>query len=148
MATKSQPFRLTGRLLDATLIEQLDQMIQELYEGAGGGGGSVIVGEDMTKTDDTNVTLTFVGTPLGSLLNAVRLVLGWTGLLSTARGGLGSDGSAVTNGQIPIGRTSDHTYQPATLTAGAGISITNGASAITIAAPPANFEAYISLRVL
>lgn len=42
---------------------------------------------DLTKTDDTNVTLTLGGTPTGSLLEAVSLTLGWTGSLATTRGG-------------------------------------------------------------
>jgi len=43
----------------------------------------------LTKTDDTNVTLTLGGTPATSLLQAVSLTLGWTGQLSTSRGGTG-----------------------------------------------------------
>jgi hypothetical protein len=43
----------------------------------------------LTKTDDTNVTLTLGGTPATSLLKAVSLTLGWTGTLAVARGGLG-----------------------------------------------------------
>jgi hypothetical protein len=43
----------------------------------------------LTKTDDTNVTLTLGGTPTTSLLQAVSLTLGWTGTLSTGRGGTG-----------------------------------------------------------
>ena len=39
-----------------------------------------------------------------------------------------------TNGQLLIGRTSDHRFLPATLTAGTNITITNAASSITIAA--------------
>ena len=41
----------------------------------------------LTKTDDTNVTLTLAGTPATSLLHAVSLTLGWTGQLSLSRGG-------------------------------------------------------------
>lgn len=44
---------------------------------------------DLTKTDDTNVTLTLGGTPLKSLLNSTSLTLGWTGTLSVSRGGIG-----------------------------------------------------------
>lgn len=43
----------------------------------------------MTKTDDTNVTLTLGGTPNTSLLQAVSLTLGWTGQLGVTRGGTG-----------------------------------------------------------
>jgi hypothetical protein len=46
---------------------------------------------DLTKTDDTNVTLTLGGTPTDSLLNAVSLTLGWTGQLALTRGGTGAN---------------------------------------------------------
>jgi hypothetical protein len=39
----------------------------------------------LTKTDDTNVTLTLGGSPTDALLNAVSLTLGWTGTLADAR---------------------------------------------------------------
>ena len=50
----------------------------------------------------------------------------------------------VTDGQIPIGRTSDSKLIPALLTAGGGITITNGPSAVTIASTlsGAHIEAY------
>ena len=43
----------------------------------------------LTKTDDTNVTLTLGGAPTTALLDATSLTLGWTGQLSVARGGTG-----------------------------------------------------------
>ncbi len=51
---------------------------------------------DLTKTNDTNVTLTLGGTPTGSLLKSTSLTLGWTGTLSPTRGGTGTDTSAST----------------------------------------------------
>ncbi|HET6887846.1 MAG TPA: hypothetical protein VFH87_07970, partial [Candidatus Udaeobacter sp.] len=45
---------------------------------------------DLTKTDDTNVTLALGGTPTNALVKAVSLTLGWTGTLAVARGGTGS----------------------------------------------------------
>lgn len=44
-------------------------------------------GNALTKTDDTNVTLTLGGGHATALLNAASLTLGWTGQLSVARGG-------------------------------------------------------------
>ena len=41
----------------------------------------------LTKTDDTNVTLTLGGSASTALLNAASLTLGWTGQLSLGRGG-------------------------------------------------------------
>ena len=49
--------------------------------------GQIPTGAALTKTDDTNVTLTLGGSPLTALVNAASLTLGWTGLLSKARGG-------------------------------------------------------------
>lgn len=39
----------------------------------------------LTKTDDTNVTLTLGGTPSTALLQSVQLILGWTGTLADGR---------------------------------------------------------------
>lgn len=55
-----------------------------------------ITGAALTKTDDTNVTLTLGGSPTTALLNAASLTLGWTGLLSSARGGTGVNNGANT----------------------------------------------------
>lgn len=48
---------------------------------------SITGGAALTKTDDTNVTLTLGGTPTTALLVAASLTLGWTGLLAASRGG-------------------------------------------------------------
>lgn len=58
--------------------------------------GTDITGAALTKTDDTNVTLTLGGTPTTALLRAVSLTLGWTGTLSGARGGTGVNNGAST----------------------------------------------------
>lgn len=55
-----------------------------------------VVPSALTKTDDTNVTLTLGGTPATALLQAVSLTLGWTGLLSGARGGTGVNNGSNT----------------------------------------------------
>jgi hypothetical protein len=47
-------------------------------------------GQALTKTDDTNVTLTLGGTPSTALLKSTSLTLGWTGQLAAGRGGTGS----------------------------------------------------------
>jgi hypothetical protein len=51
--------------------------------------GADITGAALTKTDDTNVTLTLGGTPTTALLRAASLTLGWTGQLAVGRGGTG-----------------------------------------------------------
>lgn len=55
----------------------------------------------LTKTDDANVTLTLGGTPATALVKSVSMTLGWSGLLSVARGGTGVGtltGVAIGNG--------------------------------------------------
>jgi hypothetical protein len=76
-----------------------------------------------------------LGTPSsGTLTNATGLpiVNGTTGTLSVARGGTGQ--TSYTNGELLIGNTTGNTLAKATLTAGSGVSITNGTGTITIAA--------------
>lgn len=85
----------------------------------------------------TSPTLTTpnLGTPsAATLTNATGLpiVNGTTGTLSVARGGTGD--TTYTNGQLLIGNTTGNTLTKATLTAGTGISVTNGAGSISIAA--------------
>jgi len=48
---------------------------------------SIITPAALTKTDDTNVTLTLGGSPTTALLQATSLTLGWTGQLGLTRGG-------------------------------------------------------------
>jgi len=43
----------------------------------------------LTRTDDTNVTLTLGGTPATALLQATSITVGWSGQLAVARGGTG-----------------------------------------------------------
>lgn len=57
-------------------------------------------GAALTKTDDTNVTLTLGGTPTSALLVATSLTLGWTGTLALSRLAQGTDG------QLIVGQTS------------------------------------------
>jgi hypothetical protein len=63
--------------------------------------GGDIVGAGITKTDDTNVTITLGGTPSNSVLRNVTLTMGWTSELSVPRGGTGVNtmtGVVVGNG--------------------------------------------------
>jgi hypothetical protein len=50
----------------------------------------------LTKTDDTNITLTLGGTPNTALLQAASITAGWTGLLSGTRGGTGVNNGSST----------------------------------------------------
>jgi len=57
----------------------------------------------LTKTDDTNVTLTLGGTPATALLQATSLTLGWTGQLGLTRGGTNAALTAVNGGVVYSG---------------------------------------------
>lgn len=67
--------------------------------------GSDITGAALTKTDDTNVTLTLGGTPATALLRAASITVGWTGTLAVSRGGTGAGtltGILVGNGTSAV----------------------------------------------
>jgi hypothetical protein len=57
--------------------------------GAGASAPQYNAPAALTKSDDTNVTLTLGGSAASALLNAASLTLGWTGQLAVARGGTG-----------------------------------------------------------
>ena len=72
----------------------------EIYRKLSGTGNTGWVGPSaLTKTDDTNVTLTLGGSASTSLLNPASIALGWTGQLSVPRGGTGL-GTLTTNGVL------------------------------------------------
>jgi hypothetical protein len=64
------------------------------------------------------------------LVTSVNLATEVTGVLPVASGGTGT--GTYTDGQLLIGTTSGNTLTKATLTAGTGITITNGSGSITI----------------
>ena len=82
------------------------------------------------RGDGSNVVMSTIQ---GVDLPLISLSSGITGTLGVINGGTGQSNS-FTNGQILIGNTTGGTLNKATLTAGTGISITNGAGSITIAA--------------
>jgi hypothetical protein len=65
-------------------------------------------GAALTRTNDTNVTLTLGGSPSTALLAASSLTLGWTGTLAISRGGTGSSSTTYCNlttnvtGTLPV----------------------------------------------
>ena len=87
------------------------------WQPAAGGGGGV------TSFDAGSTGLN----PSGTNTGAITL----SGTLNTGSGGTGT-GSTPSNGQLLIGN--GVTYSAATLTAGSGVTITNGSGSITIAA--------------
>jgi len=68
----------------------------------------------------------------GNSIFGISLTTGVTGTLPVTNGG--TNQTSYTDGQLLIGNSTGNTLAKATLTAGSGISITNGAGSITIAA--------------
>lgn len=114
-----------------TTFLPIGSALQVLKVNAGATALQWVSGAALTKTDDTNVTLTLGGTPATSLLAATSLTLGWTGQLGLTRGGTGVS-TTPTNGQLLIGNGTGYTV--ANLTAGSGVSISNSAGGISISA--------------
>lgn len=88
----------------------------------GGGGGGGVTPAALTKTDDTNVTLTLGGTPATALLQATSLTLGWSGQLAIARGGtgLGTLGTALQQLRVNAGGTALEYFTP---TSSSGLTV-------------------------
>lgn len=91
------------------------------------GGTGTVNGISLSGTVTSSGNLT-----LGGTLSGVNLTSQVTGTLPVANGGTGQ--TTYTNGQLLIGNTTGNTLTKATLTAGTGISITNGTGSISIAA--------------
>jgi hypothetical protein len=93
-----------------------------------------ITGSALARANDTNVTLTLSGSPNTALLASTTITAGWTGILSTARGGTGPWPVA---GGVLVGQgTSSAPAWSSTPTAfgyltGAGGAVTQGTSRTT-----------------
>lgn len=109
-----------------------------------------IVNSSFTIWDTTAYTITGLAAPVFAALNGISYSNGIPGLLystliganvtvydysaratSVANGGTGQ--TTYTNGQLLIGNTTGNTLSKATLTAGTGITVTNGTGTISIA---------------
>ena len=87
---------------------------------------SAIVARDASGNFSAGtITANLTGNASGTAANV-------TGIVATANGGTGQ--TTYTDGQLLIGNSTGNTLTKSTLTAGSGISITNGSGAITIAA--------------
>lgn len=89
-ATTSIPTRADGdarwQTLDATLTALAGlNATPGLVEQTGTDTFTKRAAAALTKTDDTNVTMTLGGTPASALLAATSMTLGWTGTLAAAR---------------------------------------------------------------
>jgi hypothetical protein len=74
--------------------------------------GVSITPSALTRTNDTNVTLTLAGTPNTALLQATSITAGWSGTLAPARGGWGIDISASSG--VPLFTTGVPTFTAVT----------------------------------
>lgn len=84
----------------------------------------------LTRTNDTNVTLTLGGTPATALLQATSLTLGWSGSLAVGRGGTGNT-TFTAYGVICAGTTATGAFQNVSGVGSAGEVLTsNGAAAL------------------
>ena len=88
--------------------------------------GGDVAGAALTKTDDTNVTLTLGGTPTTALLQASSITAGWTGQLAIGRGGTGA--STLTQHGVVIGNSTSAVNVTSAGTSGQVLT-SNGASA-------------------
>ena len=105
---------------------------------ASGTWGISVTGNAGTATNGVVTTASytdpsFIASLAGSKIsgNITGNAANVTGTVAVANGGTGQ--TTYTNGQLLIGNTTGNTLTKATLTAGSGITITNGGGAITIA---------------
>jgi len=93
-----------------------------------------ITGSALSRSNDTNVTLTLSGSPNTALLASTTITAGWTGILSTARGGTGpwTTSGAVLVAQGPSNAPAwSSTTTAFGYIAGAGGAVTQGTSRTT-----------------
>lgn len=84
----------------------------------------------LTKTDDTNVTLTLGGSPAVALLAATSVTVGWSGQLAVSRGGTGA-ASQTAYAVLCGGTTSTGAYQSIASVGSTGnVLMSNGAGAL------------------
>jgi hypothetical protein len=133
----------SGTLL--TGLVSLTTGVSGVLPVANGGTNSstALSGNSIAISDGTKIVQGAAGTTTTVLhgnaagaptYSAVSLTADVSGTLGVGSGGTGQ--TSYTDGQLLIGNTSGNTLTKATLTAGTGITITNGGGSITIAASP------------
>jgi len=98
--------------------------------------GSDVVGAALTRTNDTNVTLTLGGSPTSALLAATSLTLGWTGTLAESRGGTGQSSYTVgdilyASGTSTLSKLADVATGNALISGGVGVAPSWGRIGLT-----------------
>lgn len=86
-------FQLTGPITPSNCVKIVNRTIGQ--DAGTTCGGSSVIPSALTRTNDTNVTLTLSGAPNVALLSPSNLALGWAGQLGLIRGGTASDLSAT-----------------------------------------------------
>lgn len=123
----------TSLTANAVLIGNGTSALQSVSPGA---LGNVLTSDGTTWTSGTpapgGVTSVSFGSTGLTPSTATGGVVSVAGTLNVANGGTGQ--TSYTDGQLLIGNTAGNTLAKATITAGTGISVTNGASSISIAA--------------
>ncbi len=128
--TATKPFAPT-HLVYVAVVEHAHPTLGELFVKVQNGYELDELHDVAAQSPSNGQTLVFNSTNSLWEKNTVSLSAGVNGNLPTANGGTGQ--TTYTNGQLLIGNNIGNTLTKATLTAGTGISITNGNGSITIA---------------
>lgn len=104
------------------------------YANATGSTGAPSFTADaaLTKSDDTNVTLTLGGSASTALLHATSLTLGWTGTLAISRGGFGKAMTDPNNDRLVAWDDTDGDFQYVTV--GTGLTYTHATHTLSASA--------------
>jgi len=130
-ATNAAASRKALAYTDSNITGTAAGLSATLAVASGGTGATTLTGL-VKGTGTTAMVAATAGTdyvvPSGNITGTAG---GLSATLAVASGGTGQN--AYTNGQLLIGNTTGSTLAKATLTPGAGIAITNGSGAITVA---------------
>lgn len=92
----------------------------------------------LSKTDDTNVGITFTGTPGSALLKDVGITVGWSGQLAIARGGTGLSSIGANATVLGSDGTNYLALTPAITTNAASIAYSRSGSNLNLNLPDAD----------